>query len=237
LLNICSNQIPETAAVPAPAAALAALRATLEARGLLVGLPEPRSIPSGHPALDAAVGGFPRPGVVEVAGLPGSGRLGVLLPALARETRAGRVVAVVDALGRLHPPGLPGVAWSRLLLVRPGPEQAPWAAEQVLRSGAVPLVVLLDPAPFGRSGWRLLRAAEEGDAVLAVVAEAPDPALPATLRLAPGRGTLAVRLAGGRRVREGRVVELGVPGPLTFVRRAEGAAVRLPAFEDPLAGG
>ena len=206
--------------MPAPSAALAALKSSLEARGLLVGVPEPRAIPSGHPALDAAVGGFPRPGVVEVAGLPGSGRLGVLLPALARETRAGRAVAVVDALGRLHPPGLPGVAWSRLLLVRPGPEQAPWAAEQVLRSGAVPLVVLLDPAPFGRSGWRLLRAAEEGDAVLAVVAEAPDPGLPATLRLAPrfipGRGTLAVRLAGGRRVREGRVIDLGVPAPLVF---------------------
>ena len=209
----------------ARAAALATLKATLSARGLL-GAAEPRVILSGHPALDAAVGGFPRPGVVEVAGLPGSGRLGVLLPALARETRAGRVVAVVDALGRLHPPGLPGVVWSRLLLVRPGPEQAPWAAEQVLRSGAVPLVVLLDPAPFGRSGWRLLRAAEEGDAVLAVVAEASDPGLPATLRLAPrflpGRGTLAVRLAGGRRVREGRVVELGVPPPLEFVRQSRG---------------
>ncbi|MBN1337623.1 MAG: hypothetical protein JXB39_16850 [Deltaproteobacteria bacterium] len=211
----------------ARSAALEALKADLSARGLL-GIVEPRRIPSGHPALDAAVGGWPRPGVVEVAGLPGSGRLGVLLPSLARETRAGRVVAVVDALGRLHPPGLTGVAWSCLLLLRPGPDRAPWAAEQVLRSGAVPLVVLLDPAPFGRSGWRLLRAAEEGDAVLAVVAEAPDPGLPAALRLAtrfqPGRGTLAVRLSGGRCVREGRVIEVGVRPPARFDGRRDHTA-------------
>jgi len=165
------------------ASALAELRRSLGAQGLLAAPSPPPGRPTGFAALDAAVGGWPAPGLVELSGPPGSGRLGLLLPLLARCTRAGQVVAVVDVLERFYPPGLPELDGSRVLLLRPGAERALWAAEQLAASGAVPVAVLLDPLPVGRAGYRLLRAAEQGGGLVAVLGEKSEQGLPASVRV------------------------------------------------------
>jgi len=196
---------------PPQASALAELKQRLESQGL-VRYAAPGVLESGLRALDARVGGWPCPGVAEISGAPGAGRLGPLLPALERESQAGRPVAVVDVLERLHPPGLPRVCWPRLLLLRPGPERAHWATEQLLRSGALILTVLLDPAPVRRAGYRLLRAAEQGRSALVVVSEAPDAGLPASLRMAVAgwrAGRQRLRLLRARGLRGGeRLIEI-----------------------------
>jgi hypothetical protein len=191
---------------------IAALRRSLTDQGLLVEPAARVANPTGFAALDAAVGGWPAPGLAEVVGQPGTGRLGLILPLLARLGAAGRWVALVDVLERLYPPAIREVEQSRLLLVRPGAERALWAAEQLAACGDVPAVVLLDPLPVGRAGYRLLRAAEEGGGLVAVVGERSEQALPASLRLeAQGAppGALCVRVlrAPGRHG-EGRVLEL-----------------------------
>lgn len=175
----------------------------------------PRGLPACIPALDDWLGGWPRPGIVEIAGLPGSGRLAPLLPGLARLTRQGSNVVVVDPEQALHPPGLGGVDLARLVLVRPPRERAAWAAEQVARSGAVEALLLLDLPPLGRAGLRLARAAEAGGMTIFVVAGSPEEDLPAALRLRvegwEGAARLRLRCTrsrNGRREGE-RVVDLG----------------------------
>jgi len=140
--------------------------------------------------------------LAEIAGLPGTGRLGLLRPLLARCGRLEQHAAVVDVLERFHPPGLPDLCWARLLLVRPGAERAVWVAEQLAACGDVPVVILLDPPPVGQAGYRLLRAAEQGGGLVAVIAERSDPQLPAGLRLEacgvrPGALTVRVLRAPG----------------------------------------
>jgi protein ImuA len=159
----------------------------------------PGALSTGIEALDDAIGGWPRPGVAAVRGSPGSGRLGLVLPSLVTATAPGQHAAVVDAMGWLYPPGLPGVALERLLVVRPGQERACWATEQLARSGAFPLLVLLDPAPLRRPGRRLLSAAEAGRGTVIVVHERPDPDLFAAVRLeVEGAGRFRVTRAAGR---------------------------------------
>ena len=67
------------------------------------------------PELESWMGGWPQPGVSEIIGPVGSGRLALLLLAL-------RAVWVV----------------------RPGPERAAWVAEQASAAGSLAAVVLLD---------------------------------------------------------------------------------------------
>lgn len=142
----------------------------------------PGQLATGVPALASWIGGWPSGAVTEVAGLPGSGRLALLLPALRLLAGQGRPLVFVDAGQLLHPPSFPELQRS-LLLVRPPSAQTGWAAEQVARSGAVPLVVVLDPPVSARAGVRLAKAAESGRSAVVVLVEAPDPELPAALRL------------------------------------------------------
>lgn len=159
---------------------LAALRAQLSR---VAPPPVPRSaLTSGLPALDAACGGWARPGLNEVVGLPGSGRLGLVLPTMRALATQGHTIAVVDPLGWLHPPGLSGLPLHSLLLVRPG-TRALWATEQLARCGALPLVLLLDSGPLGRGARRLSQAAEAGSCALVLLSERPDPQLRPALRL------------------------------------------------------
>lgn len=145
--------------------------------------------PSGVPALDALTGGWPRPGLTAIVGAPGTGRLGFVLPTLAALTARERWVAVIDPNSWLYPPGLPDVNLARMLLIRPPAPLAAWAAEQCARSGAVDLVLLLDPPPLHRAGRRLFHAAEAGRTAILVIQERIDPDLPARLRLEmSGRG-------------------------------------------------
>jgi len=83
-------------------------------------------------------------------------------------------VAVVDLSGALHPPGLhaAGVKLARLLMLRPAnPALAVRAAEELLRHGAFPVVVLLGLEPGAPQARRLLLAAEAGRAVGVFVGE------------------------------------------------------------------
>ncbi len=175
--------------LPSPAASaasadraerLAALRAQL---ARVAPPPAARAVlASGLPALDQACGGWARPGLNEVVGLPGSGRLGLVLPTMRALADQGYTIAVVDPLAWLHPPGLAGLPLHRLLLVRPG-TRALWAAEQLARCGALPLVVLLDPGPLGRGARRLQQAAEAGNCALLMLNERPEAQLRPALRL------------------------------------------------------
>lgn len=136
----------------------------------------------GLPGIDAWFGGWPSPGVTEIVGAPGSGRLAAILPALATLTRQGRPIVVIDPGMQIHPPGL-GLDLTQVVLVRPPGDQAGWVAEQVARSGAVAAMLLLDPPRLGRAGLRISRACEAGNMAVFVVAEVAEADVPAALRL------------------------------------------------------
>lgn len=160
------------------AATVASLRAALGAPRSAAG-----RLPCGHAGLDAWLGGWPVPGVVEIAGAPGSGRLALVLPALGALLRQGRPVAVIDPWQVFHPPACGDLPLASLVLVRPSPEQVGWTTEQVARSGAVAATLVLDPPPLGRAGVRVARAAEAGRMLVWLVGGAAEPDVPAVLRL------------------------------------------------------
>jgi hypothetical protein len=155
------------------------------------------ALPPGCPALERAIGGWPRPGLTELTGRPGSGRLSLVLPAIHDLTHRDRPVAVVDPFGVLFPPGLASQAQlklERLLVVQPAPERAGWAGEQIAASGCFELVIQLAGLRLGRSGPRLTRAAERGGCAVVVISERSEQALPAALRVEVwGRGPEGVR--------------------------------------------
>lgn len=155
------------------------------AHNLTPGLPllAPGHVSTGILGLDAWLHGWPQPGPVELVGLAGSGRLALVVPLIERLTRQGRSVLLVDPLHQVHPPGLGRADMSRLVMVRPPGERAAWAAEQVARSGAVDMLLVLDAPPLGRGGVRLARAAEAGGMAVFVLSERPEAELPAALRL------------------------------------------------------
>jgi len=178
---------------------------TIEALRALIAQHEPSgrirggTLRTGLEELDEAIGGWASPGVSELVGRPGSGRLSLLLPVLARLTRSERAVALVDPLGQLHPPGLRGVRLDRLLIVQSPCEQAGWASEQLAGSGSFDLVVHLSALRLGRSGQRLSRASERGGCSVVVVSDRSEQSLSAALRLTVlGRDESFVRLRLGR---------------------------------------
>ena len=196
--------MPPLSAAQRPAV-LAELRARIAAPRVLFG-----RLPAGVAAVDAWLGGWPAPGISEIVGAPGSGRLGLLLPALAALTRRGRPVLVVDAMEEVYPPGWAGpgggVDLTQLWVVRPGLDRAAWVAEQAAAAGSVDAVVLLDAPRLGRSAVRLGRACERGGCSLFVVAEESEAELPAALRLVV-HGTQGGRLkVVCTRSRDGRQV-------------------------------
>jgi cell division inhibitor SulA/protein ImuA len=173
-------------------------------------------LPTGHAALDAQLpgGGWPVAGLTEVlCDALGVGEVSLLLPALATVTRtphaAGRDVTGAPVrsplAGRgvlwIAPPHLPyapalaaaGLELARLAIVRPPHgEDAYWAAEQALRSGACGAVLLwagaargTDSAERYRRLRRLQLAAQAGGACGFVISPAAVAvaATPAALRL------------------------------------------------------
>ena len=126
--------------------------------------------PTGHAALDALLpqGGWPRRALTEPL-LPadGVGELSLLLPTLARMTRAGGIVALVA------PPYIPyapawqdaGVDLAWLEVVEAGARDALWAFEQCLRSGAC-AAVLGWPAQADAAALRRLQVAADSGACL-----------------------------------------------------------------------
>jgi hypothetical protein len=161
----------------------------IEGRGV-----EPHRVPTGVPEVDSLVGGLPVPGLVEVAGLRGSGRTRVVVAIAIRLAARRRMVAWVDPLGRLYPPGLAvlGLDLSQVLVVRPPAEQDVWACEQAARSGCFPLVVVVDPPLRRHLGARLSRAAEQGSCAIVVLSERSTRELPASVRFLVQRDQLVV---------------------------------------------
>ncbi|MDP2315375.1 MAG: hypothetical protein Q8P41_20930 [Pseudomonadota bacterium] len=181
--------------IPSPrVAAIERLRALVGSRGRVGVVPPPlepvtvAAVAPGHlstgiAGLDDWLHGWPQHGPVELVGQAGSGRLALVIPLLERLTCQGRSVVLVDPMHQVHPPGLGRVDLARLVLVRPPGERVAWAAEQVARSGAVDVLVVVDAPPFGRGGVRLARAAEAGGMAVFVLSERPEVELPASLRL------------------------------------------------------
>jgi hypothetical protein len=128
------------------------------------------TVPSGFPALDAALpgGGWPSAGLVEILVSDiGVGELNVLLPALVTLTRkeSARWCAWVAPPFEPFAPTLSahGVVLERLFVART--DQPLWAFEQALISGACEAVLAWAPHAPGRDIRRLQLAAEKGRAL------------------------------------------------------------------------
>jgi len=125
-------------------------------------------LPTGFQKLDAVLpgGGWPVGAITELmSDTDGIGELSLVMPALARLTQAGRVVAL------LAPPYLPyapawaqqGVALERLLLVQANDIAATlWASEQLLRCAGIGAVLAWPATLDDRRLRRLQLAAETG---------------------------------------------------------------------------
>jgi hypothetical protein len=163
--------------------------------------------PTGHAALDALLpqGGWPRRALSELL-LPadGVGELSLLLPTIARMTRAGTVVAVVA------PPYLPyapawqaaGVDLRFLEIVDADARNALWAFEQCLRSAACGAVLGWPLQADPQALRRLQVAADTGDCLGFAFRDrrhAANPS-PAALRLEHAQGAWHVRKCRGGNV-------------------------------------
>ena len=162
----------------------------------------------GVAAFDTLIGGLPSPGLVEIHGRPGTGRMRLVAQLIARFTTVlGTSVAVVDPQCMLYPPALEdlGVDLERLLIVLPparkklslAASRVPldwegWAIEQLLRSGCFPLVVAVEPRIRGRSGARWERACHAGGSTGVVLRTQASRGLPAHVRLALDGGRVVV---------------------------------------------
>ena len=161
-------------------------------------------MPTGFANLDAELpgGGWPSGALTEILGsCEGIGELGLLLPALARLTSAGKRVVW------LAPPHLPyapalaaaGIDLAHLAVVRaPGRRDALWAAEQALRAGSChALLAWLRNARY-QELRRLALAAEASHAFVALFRprEAARESSPACLRIAlePAAAALEARI-------------------------------------------
>lgn len=155
---------------------------------------EQRRDPSGVPAIDDLIGGLPAPGILEISGPAGSGRLRIVAELAARFAARGRTVAWVDPRRRLHPPGLVhlGVDLGHTLMIRPPADRDAWAVEQIARSGCFPMVVVLDPLRRRRAGVAWSYAVEQGGCVIVVVDAHPERDVPACVRLGITGGRLVV---------------------------------------------
>jgi len=139
----------------------------------------PAAIPTGHPALDEALGGgWPSAGLCEILqpavkpGIAVTPALPLLLPGLARLTveakGAARWIALIAPPLPPYAPGFAaaGVDPARLLLIRP-PDSAAnlWAIEQSLRLGGCS-AVLAWPERLEEASYRRLQlAAEQGESL------------------------------------------------------------------------
>ena len=176
---------------------------------------------TGFDPLDALLPqrGWPRRALTELL-LPaaGVGELSLLLPTLARMTQAGGTVAVVA------PPYVPyaaawqaaGVALSQLHVVDASPNDALWAFEQCLRSGACAAVLGWPMTGDAQALRRLQVAADGGDCLGFALRDR---------RHARNPSPAALRLEAVRDARDGIVWQ---------VRKCRGGAVPVRGFVQPL---
>jgi hypothetical protein len=179
-------------------------------------------VPSGFPVLDRELpgGGWPEGALSEIL----SDAIGVFVltvPALARLSAAGRWVLLVTPPHIPYPPALAdqGVDLRRLLLVRSeDPDEALWAMEQGLRSGACGAVLAWAEPEQAAILRRLQLAAETGKSLAFLFRgeAAARRSSPAALRLRvrPARSEMEVRIL---KRRGGFAV-----GPLRLAARTDG---------------
>jgi len=181
------------------AAQVLSLDAMLAERRLWRGQPATRPRgrnPSGHDALDALLpeGGWPEAALTEfLLAADGLGELRLLLPTLARLTRAAQAVAVIAPPYLPYPDGWrqAGVDLAFVHVVETAPRDALWAAEQCLRSGCLGAVLAWPRQADDRALRRLQVAADGGRTpgfVFRALREAANPS-PAALRIAVDAGT------------------------------------------------
>ena len=105
------------------------------------------SIPTGSIALDAAlgIGGYPKGRVIEIYGPESSGKTTLAIHAIANVQKAGGIAAFIDAehaFDRFYAQKL-GVDIENLLISQPdNGEQALEIAENLIRSGAIDIIVI-----------------------------------------------------------------------------------------------
>ncbi len=113
------------------------------------------AISSGSLGLDIAlgVGGYPRGRVVEIYGPESSGKTTLTLHAIAEAQKAGGIAAFIDAehaFDKFYAQNL-GVDIDNLIISQPDHgEQALEIAENLIRSGAIDIVVIDSVAAFER---------------------------------------------------------------------------------------
>jgi len=188
------------------------------------------AVPTAFAELDAQLpgGGWPAGGLTELlVSTKGIGELGLLMPALARLTCAGKRVVW------LAPPYLPyapalaaaGIDLPHLALVRAaGRRDALWAAEQALRAGSCHALLAWLPSPGYAHLRRLALAVEASRAFLTLFRpmQAAAESSPACLRLAlePAEGGLHVHILKRRGAQAAAPLLLPVKRPFHALGRA-----------------
>ncbi|CAG0985360.1 hypothetical protein BURK1_01971 [Burkholderiales bacterium] len=130
--------------------------------------PEPASVPTGFPALDAVLpgGGWPGAGLTEMlVGRDGIGEIALTLPALAALQRLRRDVVWIAPPHRPYAPAFAaaGLDLARFHVVRCArPDDALWACEQALRAPECGAAFAWLPTHDERVLRRLQVAAREG---------------------------------------------------------------------------
>lgn len=220
---------------PLPATVQAAVwRATESA-------PAAATLASGHPVLDAVIGGWPLGQLSEIlCAAPGCGELALCLPALAR---AGDVLWVLPEAGRGPAAARPyapalvaaGVDLKRLIVVAPdSARNAAWVVEQGLRQGGPRAVIAWLPGLDFAALRRLqLLAARHASLVFALrAADRADAPSPAALRLAllePSQGDARLRLQVLKRRGAPLAQPLALELPTTAARSVKPPALPAPA--------
>ena len=164
------------------------------------------TVPTGHGSLDRELpgGGWPTGTLSEVLHEgAGIGEVGFLCGALARASGGDRLVAWINPPHLPYAPALAhcGIPLERCLVIRPErSEDALWAAEQALKSGACGAALLWLQAVKNQYAWlrRLQMAAEAGRAMAIHFRPSADEKLstPAHLRVVVSRadGMLRIRI-------------------------------------------
>jgi hypothetical protein len=197
------------------------------------------TVPSGYGELDRELpgGGWPSGGLSELLGsVEGIGELGLLMPALAGLTSAGKRIIWISPPHLPYAPALAaaGLDLAHLAVVQPaGRRAALWAAEQALRAASChALVAWLGNARYADLR-RLAVAAESSRALVALFRPlaASHEASPAALRIAlePAGSALALRILKRRGAPLAAPLHLAVKRPLHALGRA---AFPFPARRD-----
>ena len=200
-------------------------------------------VATGHPALDRELpgGGWPSATLSEVLhdGV-GIGEVSFLMGAAAKASEGARLIAWVNPPHLPYAPALAqsGLALEQCLVVRPAnPEDALWAAEQVLRSGACGAALLWMQKDDYAWMRRLQMAAQAGRcmAVMLRSTAVERVSTPAHLRVVVERegAMLRIRIPKRRGPPLVKPVEIAVGFPLAGSSQRAGPSLFAPVFSLP----